>query len=113
MNTTNTNLLKGGEWLIKESNAFDTYTPEDFSEEELMVKDMCLQFIDTEVLPLAERIDKMEPGLIQMLLDKAGEQGLLGASVPEQFGGLGKNLITSTLITEGLGGGNSFTVAVG
>jgi len=113
MNTTNTNLLKGGEWLIKESNAFDTYTPEDFSEEELMVKDMCLQFIDTEVLPLAERIDKMEPGLIQMLLDKAGEQGLLGASVPEQFGGLGKNFITSTLITEGLGGGNSFTVAVG
>jgi alkylation response protein AidB-like acyl-CoA dehydrogenase len=113
MSITNTNSLKGGEWLIKESYAFDTFTPEDFSEEELMVKDMCLQFINTEVLPLAERIDKMEPGLIQMLLDKAGEQGLLGASVPEKFGGLGKNFITSTLITEGLGGGNSFTVAVG
>ena len=52
MNTTTStfNLLKGGEWLIKESNAFETFTPEDFNEEQLMVKDMCLQFLKTEVI---------------------------------------------------------------
>jgi alkylation response protein AidB-like acyl-CoA dehydrogenase len=104
--------VKGGEWLIKESNAFDTYTPEDFNEEQLMVKEMCLQFLATEVLTIVDRIDKMEPGLMPSLMDKAGEQGLLGASIPEDLGGLGKDFITSTLVNEGLGGGFSFSVAV-
>ncbi len=110
--TSTQNLLKGGEWLIKESNAFETYTPEDFNEEQQMVKDMCIQFLNTEVLPVIERIDKMEPGLMPSLMVKAGEQGLLGASVPEDLGGLGKDFITSTLVNEGLGGGYSFSVAV-
>ena len=104
--------LKGGEWLIKESNAFETYTPEDFNEEQEMVKDMCLQFLSTEVLPVIDRIDKMEEGLMPSLMVKAGEQGLLGAAIPEEFGGLGKDFITSTLVNEGLGGGFSFSVAV-
>jgi len=104
--------LKGGEWLIKESNAFETFTPEDFNEEQIMVKDMCLQFLHTEVLPAIDRIDKMEPGLMPSLMEKAGEQGLLGASAPENLGGLGKDFITSTLVNEGLGGGFSFSVAV-
>jgi alkylation response protein AidB-like acyl-CoA dehydrogenase len=106
------NLLKGGEWLIKESNAFETFTPEDFNEEQQMVKDMCLQFLGTEVLPVVDRIDKMEEGLMPSLMEKAGEQGLLGASIPEALGGLGKDFITSTLVNEGLGGGYSFSVAV-
>jgi alkylation response protein AidB-like acyl-CoA dehydrogenase len=110
--TTTTTPLKGGEWLIKESNAFETYTPEDFNEEHLMVKDMCLQFLTTEVIPIADRIDKMEPGLMPSLMVKAGEQGLLGASIPEDLGGLGKDFITSTLVNEGLGGGFSFSVAI-
>jgi len=110
--TSTTTALKGGEWLIKESNAFDTYTPEDFNEEQLMVKDMCLQFLGSEVLPIVDRIDKMEPGLMPSLMVKAGEQGLLGASIPEDLGGLGKDFITSTLVNEGLGGGYSFSVAV-
>ena len=110
--TSTQNLLKGGEWLIKESNAFETYTPEDFNEEQLMVKEMCLQFLNTEVLPAIDRIDKMEPGLMPGLMEKAGEQGLLGASIPEDLGGLGKDFITSTLVNEGLGGGFSFSVAV-
>ena len=110
--TPTTTPLKGGEWLIKESNAFETYTPEDFNEEQLMVKDMCIQFLNTEVLPIVERMDKMEPGLMPSLMVKAGEQGLLGASVPEDLGGLGKDFITSTLVNEGLGGGFSFSVAV-
>jgi hypothetical protein len=79
MNTTTpaTTSLKGGEWLIKESNAFDTFTPEDFNEEQLMVKEMCLQFLASEVHPIVDRIDKLEPGLMPSLMDKAGEQGLL------------------------------------
>lgn len=111
MNTT-TNKLSGGEWLIKESQANDTFTPEDFNEEQLMVKEMCIQFLDTEVLPIIDRIDKMEQGLMPSLMVKAGEQGLLGASVPESLNGLGKDFITSTLVNEGLGGGFSFSVAV-
>lgn len=111
MNTT-TNKLSGGEWLIKDSLASDTFTPEDFNEEQLMVKDMCVQFVEAEVLPIIDRIDKMEEGLMPSLLVKAGEQGLLGASVPESLNGLGKDFITSTLVNEGLGGGFSFSVAV-
>ncbi len=112
MNTTTTTTLKGGEFLIKESNAFETFTPEDFNEEQQMVKDMCIQFLHTEVLPVVDRIDKLEPGLMPSLMEKAGEQGLLGASTPEEFGGLGKDFITSTLVNEGLGGGFSFSVAI-
>ena len=110
--TATTTPLKGGEWLIKESNAFETYTPEDFNEEQQMVKDMCIQFLNTEVLPVIDRIDKMEAGLMPSLMVKAGEQGLLGTSVPEDLGGLGKDFITSTLVNEGLGGGFSFSVAI-
>jgi alkylation response protein AidB-like acyl-CoA dehydrogenase len=114
MNTTTspTTALKGGEWLIKESSAFDTFTPEDFNEEQLMVKDMCLQFLSSEVMPILDRIDKMEAGLMPSLMVKAGEQGLLGTSIPEQYGGLGKDFITATLVNEGLGGGYSFSVAI-
>lgn len=112
MSTTATSTLKGGEWLIKESNPFETFIPEDFNEEQQMVKDMCASFLDTEVLPLIDRIDKMEAGLMPSLVTKAGEQGLLSASIPENYGGLGKDFITSTLVNEGLGGGFSFSVAV-
>lgn len=110
--TTTTPVLLGGEWLIRESSPADTYTPEDFNEEQLMVKDMCIQFLRAEVLPIIERIDKLEPGLMPALLDKAGEQGLMGSAIPEELGGLGKDFITSTLVNEGLGGGFSFSVAV-
>lgn len=110
--TNTTTSLKGGEWLIKESNAFETFTPEDFNEEQQMVKGMCLQFLESEVMPAIDRIDKMEEGLMPSLMTKAGEQGLLGVAIPEAFGGLGKDFITSTLVNEGLGAGYSFSVAV-
>ncbi len=110
--TKQTNALQGGEWLIKESNPFDTFIPEDFNEEQTMVMDMCSQFLDTEILPAIDRIDKMEPGLMPSLLEKAGEQGLLSTSFPEQYGGLGKDFVTSSIVNEGLGGGYSFSVAV-
>ena len=109
---TTPSVLHGGEWLIRESKPSDIFTPEDFTEEQQMVKDMCIQFLKAEVLPIVERIDKLEPGLMPSLLDKAGEQGLMGSAIPEELGGLGKDFITSTLVNEGLGGGFSFSVAV-
>jgi alkylation response protein AidB-like acyl-CoA dehydrogenase len=110
--TTQQATLKGGEWLIKESSHVDTFIPEDFDEEQSMVMDMCAQFLDSEILPIVDRIDKMEPGLMPSLMEKAGEQGLLSTSFPEEYGGLGKDFITSTIVNEGLGGGYSFSVAV-
>ncbi len=104
--------LRGGEWLVKESNAFDTFTREDLDEEQKMVLDMCSQFLDTEVMPVIERIDKLEPGLMPSLMEKAGEQGLLATSLPEEYGGLGKDFVTATIVNEGLGGGFSFSVAM-
>jgi alkylation response protein AidB-like acyl-CoA dehydrogenase len=109
---TNETVILGGQWLIRESQPQETFTPEDFNEEQRMVKDMCTQFLRAEILPIIDRIDKLEPGLMPSLLDKAGEQGLLGTSIPEELGGLGKDFITATLVNEGLGGGYSFSVAV-
>ena len=105
-------VIKGGGWLVKQSNPSDTFTPDDYNEEQQMVKDMCRDFLDTEVMPIVDRIDSMETGLMPSLMSKAGTQGLLGVSMPEEYGGLGKDFITSTLVNEGLGGGFSFSVAV-
>ncbi|SIO48668.1 acyl-CoA dehydrogenase family protein [Chitinophaga niabensis] len=104
--------LKGAEFLVKESVASEVFIPEDFSEEQLMIKEMAEQFVAKEVTPVLERLDKLEEGLMPSLLDKAGEQGLLGAAFPESYGGLGKDFITATLINEALGAGHSFSVAM-
>lgn len=113
METTVANkALKGAEWLIKASNPVELFIPEDFSEEQQMIMDMCQQFLDAEVLPIVDRIDKLEPGLMPSLMDKAGQLGLLGVSIPEQYGGLGKPFMESMIVAEGLGGGHSFSVAM-
>jgi hypothetical protein len=105
-------MLKGGEWMIKDSLPEDIFTPEDFNEEQRMVMEMCTSFLDTEIFPIVAQIDTLEPGLMPALVEKAGDQGLLSTSIPEEFGGLGKDFITSTIVNEGLGGGFSFSVAV-
>jgi alkylation response protein AidB-like acyl-CoA dehydrogenase len=110
--TQQTAIRKGGEWLVKESDPATTFIREDFSGEQNMISDMCDQFLDTEILPILDRIDSMEPGLMRSLVQKAGEQGLLATSFPEEYGGLGKDFVTSTIVNEGLGGGFSFSVAV-
>ncbi|MBX6380994.1 MAG: acyl-CoA dehydrogenase family protein [Thermoflavifilum aggregans] len=102
--------LKGGEFLIRPSDTI--FTPEDFDEEQRMIYDMAHQFIEKEIWPLLDRIDQQEPGLMQSLLDKAGELGLLGAALPETYGGMGKDFITATLINEAVGAGHSFAVAM-
>ncbi len=110
--TATKQVLKGGETLIKQSLPSETFTPEDFTEEQLMIKEMCNQFLDTEIYPNLDRIDSLEPGLMKSLLAKAGEQGLLSVSFPEEFGGLGKDFVTSTMVNEYLGAGHSFSVAI-
>lgn len=110
--TVDKSTLKGAEFLIKESPVHEVFTPEDFNEEQKMIKEMAEQFVAKEVTPVLDRIDKLEEGLMPSLLEKAGEQGLLGAAFPEEYGGLGKDFVTATLINEALGAGHSFSVAM-
>ena len=112
MEAIKTQTLKGGEWLVKESLPEDTFTPDEFSEEQKMIRDMCDQFLRTEVMPNVVRMDKMEPGYMRSLVQKAGEQGLLSVAFPEEYGGLGKDFVTSTIVSEYLGAGHSFSVAI-
>ena len=104
--------IYGGGFLIQPSTPETTFTPEDFNEEQHMIHDMCVEFLDKEVLPFLVEIDHQKAGLMPELLDKAGALGLLGAAFPEQYGGLGKDFVTATLVNECLGGGHSFAVAM-
>jgi alkylation response protein AidB-like acyl-CoA dehydrogenase len=105
--------IKGGEFIIRKTTTKDVFTPEEWTEEHQMIAKMCNDFIIHEILPNIERIDKMEEGLMQTILEKAGELGLLGLSVPENLGGMGVDFKTSLLATEHLGQGYSFSVAFG
>lgn len=104
--------LTGGNFLVHPATTQQTFTPEDFTEEQRMIQDMCREFLDKEVIPNLEAIDRHEPGLMPALIEKAGELGLLGAAFPEDLGGLGKDFVTATLVNESLGGGHSFAVAM-
>lgn len=106
------NAIKGGEFIIKETEAADVFIPEEFDEEQLMIKKTCEDFLEAEVYPNLDRIDKLEEGLMPSLLDKAGELGLLAVSIPEAYGGFGKNFNTSMLVADILGAGHSFAVAI-
>ena len=105
-------LLKGGEFIISPTPAESVFIPEEFTEEHRMMADMAHEFLKHEVYPNLDRIDALEPGLMPSLLDKAGEQGMLGISVPEEYGGFGKDFLTAMLMTEVLGAGHSFSVAM-
>lgn len=106
------NSIKGGEFLIKETQAADIFIPEEWDEEQLMIAQTCRDFLEQEVNPNLNRIDNLEEGLMPSLLDKAAQLGLLGISVPEEYGGFGKDFKTSMLTTEVLGAGHSFAVAI-
>lgn len=112
MESTTKRAIKGGEFIIRETEAADIFIPEEFDEEQLMIKKTCEDFLSAEVYPNLERIDKLEEGLMSGLLDKAGELGLLAVSIPEEFGGFGKNFNTSMLVADILGAGHSFAVAI-
>jgi alkylation response protein AidB-like acyl-CoA dehydrogenase len=105
--------LKGGEFIIKETNYQDVFIPEEFDEEQQMIAQTCEDFIKNEIWPNLDRMDSMtEPELVPSLLDKAGELGLLGISIPEEYGGFGKNFVTNMLATEKFGAAHSFAVAI-
>ncbi len=104
--------LKGGEFVIRTTDPQSVFIPEEFSEEHRMMADMANEFLEQHVDPVLDRIDAMEPGLMPSLLDKAGELGMLGVSIPEEYGGFGKDYITGMLMTEVLGAGHSFSVAM-
>jgi alkylation response protein AidB-like acyl-CoA dehydrogenase len=87
--------IKGAEFLIKESVCADIYTPEDYTEEQRMIAQMCLDFIRQEIEPDKERIESMEEGLMQQKIEKAGELGVLGMSVPAELGGMGVDFPTT------------------
>ncbi len=105
--------IKGGEFIIRDTEYNDIFTPEDYTEEQGMIAQMCLDFIKQEVIPNLDRIDALEDGLMPSLLEKAGELGLLGMSVPQDLGGMGMDFPTSLLATEYTGRGHSFSVAYG
>ena len=105
--------IKGGEFLIRGTAAKDIFIPEEWTEEQQMIAQMCRDFVGQEINPILDRIDAMEEGLMPSLLDKAGELGLLGLSVPEDLGGMGVDFKTSMLATDSLGEGYSFSVAYG
>lgn len=105
------NLLKGGEFLIKETEAKDVFIPEEFNEEQKMIAQTCSDFLETSVYPNLDRIDSQEEGLMKHLLQKAGELGLLGISVPAEYEGFDQSFVTSMLASEYMGAGYSFSVA--
>lgn len=105
-------LLKGGEFIIRSTDPNSVFTPEEFNEEHRMMADMAHEFLVQNIYPNLDRIDAMEPGLMAAMVDKAGELGLLGVSIPEEYGGFGKDFLTGMLMTEVLGAGHSFSVAM-
>jgi len=103
--------IKGGEFLLRTTEASKIFIPEEFDEEQKMIAQTCDDFLETEVFPNLERIDDQEEGLMRSILEKAGELGLLGISVPEEYEGFGQSFVTSMLASERMGAGYSFAVA--
>jgi alkylation response protein AidB-like acyl-CoA dehydrogenase len=109
--TIKTEVLKGGEFLIKETDLQYVFVPEDLREEQRMMADAAREFVEKEILPKLDAIDKQEPNLTVNLLEKAGELGLLGTSIPEEYGGLGEDFNTNTAIAMEIGASYSFGVS--
>ncbi|MTB49567.1 acyl-CoA dehydrogenase family protein [Lewinella sp. W8] len=107
-----TKTLKGGEFLIADTRPEDIFTPEDFNEEQLMVRQMVEDFIQQDIYPNLEKIEKQEDQIAVKLLDKMAELGLLGSHMPEAYGGMAMDTNTNTLICDVMGGSSgSFTVS--
>ncbi len=104
-------ILKGGEFLIKEIEAQDVFIPEEFNEEQRMIAQTINEFLEAEVYPNLDKIDNMEDDIMPKLLKKAGESGLLGISVPEEYEGFGQSFLTAMLASEAIGSSYSFSVA--
>ena len=104
-------ILKSGEFLVEEIEAKDIFIPEEFDEEQLMIAQTCKDFLETEVYPNIDQVEKQDRELMKSMLKKSGELGLMGISIPEEFGGFGQSFVTQMLAAETIGAGYSFSVA--
>lgn len=104
-------VLKGAEFLIRESKPEEIFIPEDLNEEQKMIRDMAKEFVDTQVFSQLDAIDSQQPGLVPSLLEAAGELGLLGISVPEKYQGFEKDFNTETAVAEIVGAAHAFSVS--
>ena len=106
--------VKGGEFIIKDSNPEDIFTPEDFSQEHIMMKESVQEFIDREIWPYKERFEKKDYEFTKQCMQKAGELGFLGVSVPENYGGMGMDFVSTMLVCDYISGATgSFSTAFG
>ena len=113
-NTQQKDLLRGGQFIVKESRAEDVFTPEDFTDEQKMMKDSVTEFVDREIWPRKEEFEKKDYKLTEELMRKAGEMGFLGVSVPEEYDGLGMGFVTTMLVVDFISGATgSFSTAFG
>lgn len=103
--------VKGGSFMVQDTDPKDIFIPEEFDEEQKMIAETCQDFLDKEVFPVLDRVDGQEEGLMVKLLTKAGDLGLLGISISEDYEGFGQSFVTSMLAGEVIGAGYSFAVA--
>ena len=107
-------LLRGGQFLVKETNCEDVFTPEDFTEEQQMMKEAVMEFNDREIIPHKTRFEAKDYALTEEVMRKAGELGFLGVAVPEEFGGLGMGFVSTMLTCDYISSGTgSFSTAFG
>ena len=104
-------ILKSGEFLVGEVEPKDVFIPEEFNEEQKMIAQTCRDFLDVEVYPNVEETEKGNRELMKSILKKSGELGLMGVSVPEEYGGFEQSFVTQMLVAETTGAGYSFSVA--
>ncbi len=105
--------MKGGEFLIAEQTAAEVFTPEDFNDEQRMIGDTTREFVDNEVRPNLDAMEKHAWEVARELVKKAGDLGLLGSTIPEEYGGLGLDQTTSVVIAEAMGRAGGFGTTFG
>jgi alkylation response protein AidB-like acyl-CoA dehydrogenase len=104
-------ITKGGEFLVKETSFADVFIKDEMTDEQKMFQQTASDFINNRVAPNVQKIDKQDHDLVIELLHESAELGLLGAAVPEEYGGMGVDFNTDSIINEELGRGHSFTAA--
>ncbi|MCD6298359.1 MAG: acyl-CoA dehydrogenase family protein [Deltaproteobacteria bacterium] len=106
-------IFAGGEFLITDVNPDEVFTPEDFTDEHKMIYETGSDFIEKEVIPIVDELEEKDHDLVLKLLGKAGELGLLSTDIPEEYGGLGLDKVSTTIVAEVMGSGGSFSVVYG
>lgn len=107
----NVKALKSGEFLIRSVKPADIFIPEQYDEEQQMIAQTCQDFLEAEVYPNIEKVEKGDRELMKSMLKKSGELGLMGVSIPEEYGGFGQSFVTQMLTAQTTGAGYSFSVA--